>query len=438
MQAAKQPKLDHNQLEQSTSSTQTQSEQFSPILSLPYDKIKLFLEYVNLNDLYSLGLTCKRLHQAAGEFYRENYPLEYFCIRKVKGKLIQQTNAMHETNFGCFAEELWIYGESANNMEYFRFMAKIKNTNLKRILFYNCADFTEDQGRCLADILKSVESVDFSNEKRSSRNLNEILRFCTNVRRLKVWSNSGAIEWPSQSYSTLERLDVYNKVAASGDRLNELKLFLQINPQITHFSIGTYANTNVRVIDVLQLFEDINMKLDNLELESDNFKKDDVMRINEFQTRGFCEQVQITCWGHRKNSFNNLHLITNLNVLKIQGRISDADCVANTMAKMENLKKLDLEHLASEEHAEILSKSISNVEVIHLRWGSLENALPFLQSLPNLECIQISPESFGIEYKIKQLNKARKKLLNAKKLTIELHPSVFLQFVKIQRVATKM
>ncbi|KAJ6647733.1 Chymotrypsinogen 2 [Pseudolycoriella hygida] len=423
--------------------------QSSPILMVPIDDLKVFLEHVKIDDLYSLGLTCKHLHQITGEFYRQNFPFEYIGIRKIKGKWIQQTNTTQETNFGCFANELWIMGQSGDNMECFRFVANLKNNNLKKITFFNCANFTIEEGQSLAETLKSVEHVEFSKEKRSLNNFNHILKFCPNLKSLKVWNHSAAIEWPKQNYEMLERLDVYNKVGATEDRLNGLKEFLQINPQIKHLAIGTYKNTNVSVNDVLLLLEDINMKLDILELESDNFKTEESMSINAFQERGLYKELQITCSGDQKNSFINLHHIPCLTALKIQNRIFDINAVANMLAKIPNLKKFEMEQLVSKDHAEVLSKSLSNVEMINLRYGPLEYALPFVENLPNLEMIQIHQESSGIQYKVQKLNEARKKLVNAKQLTIELHEPVFHQFkwasidldyelIKIQRASTKI
>lgn len=427
MQALEQPKLG----ELRPTEIPSTSEQNAPIQLAPYDVLKLLFEYISLGDLNSLGLTCKHLHQAAGEYFRQNYPLEFVNITKVNGKVVQQTNFRKTTNLACFTEQLWIEcREPRDNMEYFRYVAKLNNKNVKSILFLYCTDFTEAQGQCLAETMKSVEYVEFSSKKRGPKHIDQILQFCPNLKHLKLYCESGVSEWPRQHYSMLECLNVYNKmpVASNDDRFNGLKSFLQNNPQIKKFAVGTYANTKISVNDVLQLIEEANMHLDKIELESDSFKPAEVIRINEFQERGHCKEVQITCWGAKKNSFVNLTQIHNLHALKIHGHISDINLVASVLAGMSNLKVMQLERINSIEEAELLSKSLLNLEVLHLQWISLDKAMPFVRNLPKLKSIQISKESSEAEFKVKQLNDARKQLTNAPKLTVELHPDVFLQF----------
>lgn len=207
--------------------------QLANILRLNIECFEKLLDCLPLSDLISIGQTCRRLHQAVGHIFRQNYSgVKVYC--KTDQIRIGRCRA---DQFAQFVRNIFIYHDE--NFKYFlkiqsRFLL-LRQIELKRI------KINASQIKCIARILSKVEflRLDWCDiEGNFDRN---VLSACNNLKHLCISSDPvGSIiigtdnNWLNHKYPKLEHLEL----TLNGHfQIDELKEFLELNPNIRSLSI---------------------------------------------------------------------------------------------------------------------------------------------------------------------------------------------------------
>lgn len=385
------------------------------IFTLNADCLDEIFDYISLADLCSVGRTCKRLYRVAGKYFARNYPFKTICMgqtNRSNGDVIQKIRNVCETNFAPY-----------------HFAAAHKYSNLKKIFFCELNNFSDDHFACIVkmNILAQVTTIELfgCSPEFCDIFLNRCLKMCTNLKNLMVTCSQGEglnLEWTHQHVPTLERFEI------SGDCVYlesvDLQIFLQANPQIKRLSLMDYGSLS-------EIIRAVGMSIDEMEyialfsIYSDQIKAS----IGEGHIKNL--KLWATCYAtDGPPLINDLEDINCLVSARIDcfdfGRCEAHNALA--LASFVNLRKLHFESTEiSMDDAELLSKSLKNIEELHLGdFGSFPQAIPFARRLPELRIITALKKSKKI-VDIKALISDRHKLPNAKILKIYLADEAYRQ-----------
>lgn len=375
-------------------------------------------DYLPLESLCAVGRTCKQLQHAAGIYFYQNFPMEEIVIgRDSKYSPIEQHIQQHPsilTNLAPYSRRIAI---KCCDSGIFRHAATIKYRFTKDLGFYHSNDFNEDYYSCImkmnadSGILKNILTLRFleCSDKFTGPFLNRILPLCTSLEYLILECDIPNGEWMHRRIPTLVGLKVDDY-----QRTDEIKSFLQANPQI--------KNISAEKDDILKMVQDIGLKLDDFELPYDCFSW---RRLNALKRKGHLGRVQAMIRHTEYDDdvidefIKDMSKVTCLTSLQIWEYSYDFP----DLSPLENLQKLSIEiGDMSSEQAEILSKSLNNLEEIYLE--TLSDVMPFVRRLPKLRIIEAS----DIEnINLKVMNDDRKKLPNAETLKIFLRDEAYQQ-----------
>lgn len=142
-----------------------------PIVTTPYDALELVFDYISLEDLCAIGMTCKRLQQMAGQYFRLYYPQEYIhiSVEEKQRESVQETN----TNLARYAERIsfiLVFEPDEYEMkwwrhvEQWRYLEQLGNKKLKFIELMGPLE-NPPPDQWLAKVLKSVENVTYDKKR---------------------------------------------------------------------------------------------------------------------------------------------------------------------------------------------------------------------------------------------------------------------------------
>lgn len=416
------------------------ADQKSPILKTSFSCLESVFDYLELADLVSVGWTCKYLHHLAGQYYRQYYPSEAVTLSCDEDGNVEETVLFYRyyTNFGGYTNRLCIDGEEccgndpddiANITKMLRYASLIPNTKLKSIEFLHVCNLTPlifshlpSCGKSLLEMLKSVEMVEFTLCSMDARNYDNILRFCTNLKHLKIVSSVGLCKWPDQYYPTLEHLDVRFFLAEIDP--DQLQPFLQMNAQIKKLSIEMQAGK------LMNMIEAADAKFNELAISLHDLSNSDVVRMNDMRQRGHFKWLHIDRLGgvergHRLGDIiDEVKGIDGLVLLDVYSFDVSSE---HPDATLPNLKKLLIGKEFNVELARGIIKCFPNIEELRLGSASVDIVAEFVRCLPELRSIDIKEINLDGLFNIKALDEDRQKLAFARRVSINLHPDAFLK-----------
>lgn len=413
-------------IEKMAPSTKSQPEQQLNLDALTSEEqnvcFDLMFDYLGLDDLVSVGRTCKQLHGVASEYFVRNYP--FAAIRfgeNSNGKIVHEING-NETNFGAFAQCLLIWH---NDINIYRFVAANKYENLQKIEFKGCVQFSPDHHSIIAKMkfLANVSTVVFNGCSPLFRDnvLDFILKFSTNINTLimkDTHDGRSDLDWIHRRSSTLEGLEIHDNIDLCA---KDLKKFLRANPQIKRLSVPFNKS-------ILQLIETNDMKLDELELRFDwssytARERNMCDRINGLAGKGHIKHFKpcVNCGTQPPlsslNSLNDIECFSSMK-LSCQGNTRCMEPIGTSLTSFVNLRKLEVDFDEfSADDADLLSRSLVALEEIDLGNNSLRLAEPFSRRLSLLHIIKsASSDEYIID--VAAWNRGRKKLPFVRKLKI--------------------
>ncbi|XP_055303254.1 uncharacterized protein LOC129568938 [Sitodiplosis mosellana] len=281
----------------------------------------------------------------------------------------------------------------------------------------------------IKEILGQVETVKLVNPRFTSPNQEFYVSFpqyCTNVKKLCIQSMKIPIVgrdngWLLRQYPTLEHFELKNY--EYGNRtVDELAEFFEQNT-----NIKTFATNTDFILAHINILEDTKAKWDVLSIRSGCIKFERLRDIlNELHERGLFKELHIYFNGtsifnqamvHELISFNGL---TKLFV----GSMQDG----TDLSPLIGLKQICISMASEITNKRALAEALVNLEFIQFAIASVDDIQPFVRFSPKLTKIDVFHVKKNDEhiFNVEQLNKARPKLINARKVTIYVDEQIYL------------
>lgn len=410
------------------------AKQKSPIFTLDVDCFGALFEYLTLEELCSIGLTCKYLQHVAGEYFAEFFPFTNVNFNR-RGDQFMSDSLICRTNFAPYARYVAF---DRGDIDFYRIVADVKYRYMRHVEFGESRDFTEEHYSCIKkmNILSKVTAMDVraSPAKFRDRLLSRILGSCTKLRNLNLTytykeqmvANSTGTSWINQRCPTLERLEFMEEELSD----DELKRFLRANPQIKVLS-GPGNPT------LLKIIEEMDIKLDELEYkvggEDGPVEEATCQKLMEMNQKGHFKRLRIwfACYEDYDEDMRHIRDLKGVNCITS----AKVECIdygicknhnVKSIALLVNLKQLHFSPQMSLRNAEFLSQKLTELEELYLEGNSLLEAIPFARCLPKLRIIEARYKSKS-NINLETLNADRKKLPNAQTLKIFLEDEAYHQ-----------
>lgn len=196
------------------------------------DCIEVICEFLPLDDLCSLSLTCTRIQAIVGGFFQRYYPNNSVRIQSFRRRPVRNIYPDEK-----YVDDLKPYIQNIRIEEFkgSACVAYIKENfgeNLREISFRGInSDLSPKHGQHIAEQLKRLESIKFVNC--SVGDLYEIfLKHCQQLRHLGIdepIQYNGCSTWANHTFPTLQSITYFDE--ANTDRA-DFNGFLSRNPQI--------------------------------------------------------------------------------------------------------------------------------------------------------------------------------------------------------------
>lgn len=432
--------------------------QRSPIFKLNNHCFDELFDYLLLQDLHSLGQTCKMLQQMTGEFFKRNYSAAKFnCLSN--GIYLLDTDAIPILSIdkciqipGFIQLITWIAIENnvylrselrkkhftvhpfksksiLNRIKYFKShvdeLKSIKKLTLTNIIL--CRETVNS----ILKILPNIEVLELRYCTVDLDFYDDLLKYCKNVRRIQSTQVKfkKKFKWLLQQYEKLEHLEICVGDDFA-DRIDELCTFFQRNPNIRSFSCNPAT---------LWSFEDAllnsEVQLDTFELKpwDDWFLIEDIWDLlGRLQTHGFYKRLHINVrsilegYAYELPGKKFLETIC-LEKLSIFRCNSTFEPISTHLIEYSEMVKSEIANMS---RTELLVRNLINVERLDLERGSIDHAplniLLLIQKLKHLKKINLVHFESEEIIQLERLNEEREKLVGAKKVTIYVPDAVYL------------
>lgn len=391
-------------------------------------------DYLPLVDLASISQICKWLERITGKYFQQNFPALKFRVKR-DGMYLdgnKNTNKIH--GFDEFVQNLVIRGflwsSFGDGLKRFRYIDAHCARHLKRIRFEN-VQLTGREIECIKEIFNNVETVIIDNCRIKRKFYDNFPVVCFNLRRVEVrnfqcnrnvYKRTGN-EWLLRSYSKLEYLEWTQ--TTNSCRIDELKTFFELNPNIHSFSTNSSCLWMSR-----QLIMDSKVKLQNLFIDFDREGLSNIESIrdllNELHDREIFKRLHLQFRNCNQRHIESMSLLQTLESLHLKSNENINLCQLN------HLKVLSIDSIATSNviSMQIVANQLYRLEQIHFKCAQLEDFQPFIRCSPNLRRIKIdlllNKEKFKCILNLNAMNAERKLLARARKVTVYIDEEVFL------------
>lgn len=226
--------------------TDDESPTGTEFLDLNDDCIDTICNLLPLDDLCSMGRTCKRVQSIAGDYFQRHYPNNHVRIQSFRRRPVVYMYPDEK-----YVEDLKPFIRNVSIQEYkgSACVSYLKSNfceNLKEIALHGIhSELVESHGLEIKNQLVCLESIKFVNC--SVGDIYEIfLKHCQQLKHLGIDEPvqfNGATTWAHHSFPTLQSLAYFDE--ANTNRA-DIKGFLRRNPQIKYIACkGTNVQCSV-------------------------------------------------------------------------------------------------------------------------------------------------------------------------------------------------
>lgn len=365
--------------------------------------------------------TSTRLRSIAIEYMRRISKRQMIEIKLYRGNIISRS--LNGIPLYC-VRQLTIYG---NNKRLFQFASKCQH--LQRIVFRNLLstkrkDLEENFYDCIKEMLKNIHSVEFIVHQFCGECIDRILENCTNMKSLIIAANSDRSTsyentWFHMSFPSLKTIQWDDGfVKKHNESEPRLTILMKSNPSITNLQVSRNFLTSIQFIKENKLI------LNNLCLifkkSKDNIKEIAV-KLNELYENGHFQKLELRF----EDETILINAIDDPNLLKALESISVNGLYFDCIKKLKNLKMLSVNNISG---GDANAKQFSSLKKLCIKEGYLSDIEPFVSHCALLTEIVIDyvyRDTYAPLIDIKNLNKRRLTLVNAKLVTLYVEERVY-------------
>lgn len=408
---------------QNRSSGRQHQEQVADIFKLNMDCFGEIFDYLSIQDLISFSQTCKRLNQVAGYTFQQNYANADIIYKNGSIFIRDLCNA------DCFTK--FIHKVRIRENEHLKKFVRIqfKFHQIRQIELV-CVQMTRDKVELFKQNLANMEMLKFEYVDMNGRFHDDILKFCSNLKRLVITDGRAkrvlmgrGNKWLLKKYPTLEEIEIISNPS----QLKKLKKFLELNPNIRKLSItDTYlkwyeqsligSKINLEELIVLNVSIDVNV----------------IHQLNALYAHGFYKQLKMyfITWKDDNEVWEQM---TSLNGLVMLSVGSGQGKSLIKLSRFTGIPELSITQKQSIADYWTLSTSLTNLERLQIWQASTDDILPFIRKSVKLHKIKIDFLGSGAHFDVQTnivdlrgLNQEREKLIGARKLTIYVKEKIYL------------
>lgn len=379
------------------------------IFKLNVDCFEKVFESLSLKDLETLRLTCKRMKTVADYYIKLNYRMKLDFFRAFRSCVILEEN-FDWTEIDCFGH--------INHLAIDTVLLTMPHIELMKHILVRVDHISLDQ--C------SVGNVDL---------YEDFLKLCNHLKRLSIKSycqktiihneneNENGNHWLHQYYPELEYVEILN---VDLGECSELEVFLKRNQNVQIFSTTfnvMWHNRN------WMLESDIKFKRLKIAISSTwgyaywcslHFNL-----LNELHKRGFYQQLDVI--------LDDLEKINDVKSIAALRRLSLTSAPPSFELPSTEIRGLYLGYRSFIAGSDAMANNLNGVQQIWMEHGSIATILPFIQKYRNLKKMFIS--NFENEIgDLSFLNNERKKLKNARKISIFLNEDIIIKNRQTQKI----
>lgn len=378
-----------------------------------------------LEALLSAGETCNRLHQLAGYIYQHTYSglvAYYYYGRLRTGWYLETEN---------YAE--YIHKFSINSHEISNFTREqTKFRNIKQLSVRN-VNVTSFEIESIKNVLKNVERFSISWWEVNGSFYDTVLAHCPKLTHLYLQSspNGSTIigsdnDWLLRKYPALEH---FSLTMFWEPKIDELKTFLEINPNIKTFSAVDkwfWANREVVLSANVQLNE---LSIFITSEDWENFGSLWNL-LNQLFERGFYKRLNLyyNVYACNQTLFDQMAKLNGIR--KLENKCSDKISLS-AFSDVENILFKDSDKLND---LDAIATNLTKLQKINFLFARMDHIKRLVSQAANLSKIIIGSlidEENGRTTKwepflLREMNWYREKLAGAKKLTIYVEENVYL------------
>lgn len=393
------------------------------------DCLLSYFEISSLKEIITLGETCTKMQKKAGEYLQKNLLRKVFCRDGNFYTNINRKNVSLEY-FTSFIQNV-----NVHDLQFFQ--SNQFEPHFKEIIFYN-TDY--EATNLIEPVFHGVESLKFISIKAVDINVYEkILQHCENLKDLYfeddnlhrgekyeqfIFGTSNS--WLTKHYPSLEHFGLNSK-----RKSNEIIEFLKLNRNITKFTTSdTFLMKNQ---DALLESE---IELDTLL----------ILHMTPMNDSDYSNFHNILATLQTRNIFKNLHLYFNdwmgmaslgtyptnlLQFVTVLYRKHNNFALSGTI-NLEELyiyKKSDCPDLSENQ----VLDNLKNLKFIQMYSATMNDILPFIQRLPELQALKVKTLESGQYFNsknglidLKGLNDERAHCPNGRKITIYVDEKIYL------------
>lgn len=413
-------------------------EQTSEIFKLPIKMFEYVFNYLPLQHLAAAGDTCKLLNEFTGHHFGLNYS-------NVRGMYNESDNG--EINI-CdrYGQKLhtfihYISEMSVNGHDYLRiFLDTHSKFHQLRYIQFNGIDFTKIKIEHTIKNMSQVESlvINGCNVKEN------FLGFFPNIKRLalrglnngttykNIQSQSASVltpghenEWLERKYPQLERFEL--ETTGPAVKL-PITTFLELNQNVLIFETNSeFLWENRHSIKAAKVsLNELAISIDSTYIDL----KSTFQLLNELHDLGFYKRLN----AYFKMLISDRTILDELMQLKSITKIYvDGYCGKRlALSSFNDLREICFQRSIMIANTDTTARNLQNLELIHFHRAKLTHVIPFLRQSKELKKIKIDIFEGGGHFNeatdvisLAALNRERKQLQNAAKVTLYVSESIY-------------
>lgn len=389
------------------------------MMTLNDNCLEEIMEWLSLTDLVSLSTTCKRMQDVSSRYFGRKYPTKRMTVKMDACQRIEfWPREMYVQRFREYFQNIAIRGRQP---AVFRHVGSICNKWPKKLRILEATALTEMHGKCLEELLRNVEIIEFEECSFAADFYDCFLKYCHNLKQLVLKSfaecthNGVKNRWLMKKYPKLQHLNWSFEEPPP----DELTAFFYRNPNVRSFAASKHP------LEITKLISTAGLKFDELCLDI-GFGVD----LNMKQIYASIEML------HQQGQFKKFQMIPTTSMF-VAARFPKMDYLEAIMANqvfedviaaMTSLKVLYLDAILFRAEAEVLAQNLFNLEEIYAYTDSVDAIVPFVYHSPKLRKIYVNktflPKSMQ-KIHLAKLSKERAKLKGACPLVIYLKEELF-------------
>ncbi|XP_031638892.1 uncharacterized protein LOC116351007 [Contarinia nasturtii] len=411
----------------------------SNIFKLNIDCFDELFEWLSRDDLDALGQTCKLLQLIVGDHFQRNFPA--IEVRAEEDGLY--VNDTRSANFYRSAQKLHSFDKYIqkvslcensigieDGVRMFCYVGTNCTTSIKHIQFMNVL-LTQIELVWIEKILGTCETISIEDCLIKRQFYEKFPEHCENLRSLYVkdcrWNRNvlkrTGNDWLQRHYPKLNHLS-WTQSSKKGQKIDELRTFFALNPQVVSFSTSFHCFWNNR-----DFIDQANVKLQDLTIEFDDWTwtprniTETYRLLNNLHAKGIYERLNLYARYHNLDYFGQMTSLNALHSLHLH-EISER----YNLPQLRQLKELRIQYINTD--LDNLPKQLPNLERVYLKFADTKHFLPFIYQSAKLKEMKIDfvcdRATFNCVLDVASMHKEREKLMGARKVVIFIDEHVFL------------